>query len=279
MTATDASSNFETCSFIINATVVPDTEKPVITCIGNQNVTCGTATIPDYTSLITVTDNVDKNPTITQNPVAGSPFVDGMTITITVRDISGNSSNCNFKVQQLPVSVSAGSEMYIIEGQTALLNATSSGNGYFSWTPSKGLSNTTIANPVARPLETTTYTVVYTDMGGCSATDSVTIYVDPEQNDDTKYGLSANDDGVNDFWKIDTIEEHPNNEVLIFNRWGDLVFEIKNYNNTTNVFRGIANRKRNMGADILPEGTYFFEIKIEGTHHLKKTKGFLVLKR
>ncbi|MEM0577970.1 HYR domain-containing protein [Flavobacterium polysaccharolyticum] len=279
MTATDVSSNFETCSFIINASVVADTQKPVITCVGNQTLTCGTATIPDYTSLITATDNVDTNPAITQNPVAGSPFVDGMTITMTARDISGNSSSCNFKVQQLPVSVSAGSDIYIIEGQTALLNATSSGNGYFSWTPSKGLSNTTIANPVARPLETTTYTVVYTDMGGCSATDSVTIYVDPEQNDDTKYGLSANDDGINDFWKIDTIEEYPNNEVYIYNRWGDLVFQIKNYNNTTNVFSGIANRKRDMGADILPEGTYFFEIKIEGTHHLKKTKGFLVLKR
>lgn len=27
------------------------------------------------------------------------------------------------------------------------------------------------------------------------------------------------------------------------------------------------------------EGTYFFDIKINGAHHLKKTKGFLVIKR
>lgn len=279
MTATDASSNFETCSFIVNASVIPDVTKPVITCVGNQNLACGTAVIPDYTRLITATDNVDTNPIITQSPVAGSSFVNGMTITISAKDNSNNTATCSFKIRQLPVSVSAGSDVYIVKEQAVLLNAASTGNGSFSWTPSNGLSNTSIANPVARPLETTTYTVLYTDMGGCSAEDKVTIYVEPEEKDDTKYGFSPNDDGIRDYWKIDTIEEYPNNEVFIYNRWGDLVFQIKNYNNTTNVFSGIANQKRDIGADLLPEGTYFFDIKIKGTHHLKKTKGFLVLKR
>ena len=97
--------------------------------------------------------------------------------------------------------------------------------------------------------------------------------------DNTKYGFSPNGDGINDFWKIDTIENYPNNTVTIYNRWGDIVFTIKGYNNTINVFRGEANRKTKMGANKLPSGTYFFDIKISGNHNLKKTKGFVVLKR
>jgi len=45
------------------------------------------------------------------------------------------------------------------------------------------------------------------------------------------------------------------------------------------VFFGEANRSKNIGGGKLPSGTYFFEIKINGAHNLKKTKGFLVLKR
>nr|HMQ43291.1 gliding motility-associated C-terminal domain-containing protein [Mariniflexile sp.] len=65
----------------------------------------------------------------------------------------------------------------------------------------------------------------------------------------------------------------------IYNRWGDLVFSISNYNNRTNVFNGTANKLINLGAGQLPSGTYFFDIKVEGSHNLKKLKGFLVIKR
>ncbi|PIF00915.1 MAG: hypothetical protein CR994_03640 [Maribacter sp.] len=97
--------------------------------------------------------------------------------------------------------------------------------------------------------------------------------------DETKYGFSPDGDGVNETWKIVGIEQYPNNTVSIFNRWGDLVFQVNNYDNINNVFRGKANRLTGLGADELPEGTYFFNIAIQGTHNLRKTKGFLVLKR
>ncbi|WP_317169099.1 gliding motility-associated C-terminal domain-containing protein [Flavivirga algicola] len=96
---------------------------------------------------------------------------------------------------------------------------------------------------------------------------------------ESKYGFSPNGDGINDFWEIRGIENSPQNTVDIYNRWGDLVFSISNYNNTSNVFRGEANNLNNMGANTLPNGTYFFDIKISGTHNLKKLKGFLVIKR
>lgn len=99
----------------------------------------------------------------------------------------------------------------------------------------------------------------------------------PEDN--TKYGFSPDGDGINDYWHIDNIEYYPENVVMIYNRWGEAVFEIKNYDNNSAVFRGDANLKTKMGAGRLPSGTYFFNIQIEGKTILNKTKGYVVIKR
>jgi hypothetical protein len=45
----------------------------------------------------------------------------------------------------------------------------------YSWSPSTGLSSTTVANPTATPASTTTYTVTVTDANNCSATDQITV--------------------------------------------------------------------------------------------------------
>ena len=97
--------------------------------------------------------------------------------------------------------------------------------------------------------------------------------------DETKYGFSPDGDGVNEYWHIDNIEYYPENMVTIYNRWGDLVFQIENYDNTSSVFRGEANRMTKMGASDLPAGTYFFNIDVPRENILKKTKGYVVLKR
>ncbi|TMM59438.1 BspA family leucine-rich repeat surface protein [Maribacter algarum] len=99
----------------------------------------------------------------------------------------------------------------------------------------------------------------------------------PEDN--TKYGFSPDGDGINEYWHIENIEYHPENTVMIYNRWGDAVFRIDNYDNGQNVFRGEANMKTKMGAGTLPAGTYFFDIQIEGENILRKTKGYVVIKR
>ena len=277
MNVSDNSGNPASCTFKIH--IVQDTEAPVFTCIADQVVDCSVSTIPDYTKMIFATDNTDPNPIITQTPIPGTAFYDGMTITIKVSDKNNNSSNCSFQLFMDPVLVDAGAEVQINEGEAVQLYALALEKGTFSWSPATGLNNTKIENPLAKPTETTTYKVVFTNEHGCKAEDSVTITVIPLEKDETKYGFSPNGDGINDFWEIDDITDYPNNEVLIYNRWGDLVFQTKNYNNATNVFAGIANKSRNLGADQLPEGTYFFEIRTEKPNHFKKTKGYLVLKR
>ena len=228
--------------------------------------------------MVSATDNVDPNPIITQDPPVGSPFNDGMLITFTASDTSGNQSFCSFRVRTPIINLDAGSDVTIDEGEQVQLNAIASTTGTFQWTPSNGLNSSTLGNPIANPVETTTYLVSFTSDEGCTVEDLITIFVNPLPDDETKYGFSPDGDGINEFWEIDGIENYPNNDVQIYNRWGDLVFEIHNYNNTSNVFRGEANRKTTIGGGDLPEGTYFFKIHINEVNNLR-TEGFVVLKR
>src|SRR5690606_20520786 len=82
ITAKDVSGNYATCSFKVNTSA--DTTSPVITCIGDQTLSCGSI-IPDYTPLVSANDNCDASPIITQSPSVGSAFTDGMIITITAK--------------------------------------------------------------------------------------------------------------------------------------------------------------------------------------------------
>ncbi len=131
------------------------------------------------------------------------------------------------------------------------------------------------------PNNSTIYTTIIayngsTDAINCDEQSFTTIEL---TEDETKYGFSPNGDGINDYWIIDGIENYPDNEVYIYNRWGDIVFETKGYDNNSKVFHGSANKLSRLGANTLPSGTYFFNIKISGQHNLRKTKGYLVIQR
>jgi gliding motility-associated-like protein/uncharacterized repeat protein (TIGR01451 family) len=81
--------------------------------------------------------------------------------------------------------------------------------------------------------------------------------------------FSPNDDGQNDFFYIDCIERYPNNQLEIFNRWGNLVYYQKGYKNTWD-------GKAEGSAKTLPEGTYFYILDLgDGS---KKTSGWIYLK-
>ena len=143
------------------------------------------------------------------------------------------------------------------------------------------LGNTTSYNPPENlPERTRIYVTItpYNAVGDALAC-SEESFLTETLPDQVRYGFSPNGDGINDFWEITGIEDSPNNQVSIYNRWGDLVFQMSQYDNQSRVFRGLANRKEGIGAGELPEGTYFFNISINGTHNLNKLQGFVVLKR
>ncbi|MBX2901017.1 MAG: VCBS repeat-containing protein [Cyclobacteriaceae bacterium] len=83
--------------------------------------------------------------------------------------------------------------------------------------------------------------------------------------------VSPNNDGRNDFFKIENIELlEPQNTVTIYNRWGSKVYEVNNYSDT-NAFRG-----RNQNGNELPSGTYFYKILLNSSG--KILTGYLVVK-
>lgn len=67
----------------------------------------------------------------------------------------------------------------VCEGESVEIAAVNSGTG-FSWSPGGSLSDSTIANPVAEPLETTTYIVEYTGLCNENYVDTIVVEVFPE---------------------------------------------------------------------------------------------------
>jgi len=67
--------------------------------------------------------------------------------------------------------------------------------------------------------------------------------------------FSPNGDSKNDLWVIPGIENYPNNQMTVINRWGDVIFEAKPYENN---WDGTNKKGKN-----LPEGTYYFILRLD----------------
>ncbi|MEM1118818.1 MAG: gliding motility-associated C-terminal domain-containing protein [Bacteroidota bacterium] len=70
-------------------------------------------------------------------------------------------------------------------------------------------------------------------------------------------GFSPNGDGINDVFTIKNIESYPDNNVLIYNRWGNRIFGMENYTNE----EGTA-WDGTFEDGLSPDGVYFYVIKI-----------------
>ncbi len=133
------------------------------------------------------TPSIGVNVTDPQNPA----FNPNATTTFEVQMTDGN--GCSLEapeevtvtVQPQPVA-DAGAAVTICVGDDVTLNGSAiagSGNYSYQWSPATGLSNPNIANPVASPTTTTTYTLVVTDnTTGCvsslaTASSTVTVSV------------------------------------------------------------------------------------------------------
>ena len=114
------------------------------------------------------------------NPIAQP--VTTTTYNLTVTDVNGCSNTDNVIITVNIPTADAGNNTSICTGSSTTLGA--SGGTSYAWNPSTSLSNANIANPVASPIITTTYTVLVTNANGCTATDNVTVTVNPAPNAD-----------------------------------------------------------------------------------------------
>ena len=155
-----------------------------------------------------------------------------------------------------PVTASA-SKTSIRAGETVQLSSTGGLISYL-WQPGLSLSDSTIANPIAAPLQDIIYTVSGRDVNGCRGEASIAIQVfGPSVFAliQPKSYFSPNDDGQNQFWTITNIESFPTCSVIVYNDKGAKVFEAKPYaNNWEGTFKG----------NKLPTGVYYYVIRCDG---------------
>ena len=85
---------------------------------------------------------------------------------------------------------------------------------------------------------------------------------------DTPTGFSPNNSGFNDRFEIRGLENSSVNELTIFNRQGNVVYQAVNYRND---WEG-----RNQDGVPLPEDTYYYILSVDNRYSYK---GFIVLKR
>ena len=173
VTGTDANScsSVDLVAVNVSPIVVTASSASSTICVGNNSTisAVGGATYV-WSPAASLSSSTIANPVAT--PTA--------TTTYTVIGTGGlgciDSAFVTVTVNPLP-AVDAGSPIAFCIGGTTVLNG--SGASTYVWSPGATLSSTSISNPISSPTTTTTYTVIGTDGNGCSASDSITVGVNP----------------------------------------------------------------------------------------------------
>lgn len=220
VTVTDGSG----CS---NTSIITITQPSAITGLVNTtNATCG---LSDGSASVTASGgtgslNYAWSPGgATTSSITGIPS--GL-YTVTITDSLGCVSSASGTVGSVGgPAVNAGAGSTITSGGTAILSGSGSPGVSYSWSPSGTVACPTCATTIAAPTQTTTYTLTVT-INGCSSYDTVTIFVEIECGElFVPNVFSPNGDGNNDELRVygNCIT---NFEFVIFDRWGQKVFEI-----------------------------------------------------
>ena len=167
------------------------------------------------------------------------------------------------------VTVYAGPDQTIYFGDIITLNPVITGNdSAYLWIPNLYLNNNTIKNSSITGVDDIFYSITVTAKGGCTATDSVFIKVNKEPREIKVPNIfSPNGDGINDVWSIQSLNTFRNCKVVVFNRYGEKIFQSTGYNTPWD--------GKNKGQEV-PFGTYYYLIEIPGR---SKTSGYVTVIR
>jgi len=142
----------------------------------------------------------------------------------------------------------------IKEGEMVNLEPTVSGGmGPFSYQwEGPAMSCTDCAMPTVNPIFSAIFSLTVTDANNCTALTTVLVEVDSDSGTDII--TPGDDDGANDTLTFTELEDgsgkYEENDIVIFNRWGQVVYKAAPYKNEWN---GV-----NQNGKELPEGTYYY---------------------
>lgn len=139
----------------------------------------------------------------------------------------------------------------ILTGNSVQISATP---GYtYNWTPSSGLNDSFINNPLATPLRSTTYLATALDSIGCITQDSVQITV--RQVGFLPELFTPNSDGMNDLLKVHQLTSAENFFFQITDKRGNVVFQTESLEELRNGWNG------NSGKSQAPTGSYLWQVR------------------
>lgn len=144
-------------------------------------------------------------------------------------------------------AIDAGTDTTITKGSTLQLNGQVVADSLY-WFPAFEMNNNTTLKPLVTPSETTIFTLMARS-NGCWLSDQVTVSVKYEVRIPEIF--TPNEDGINDDWRIEGLENYPDATLLIKDRWGQTVYQVAGY----------SDQKRWKG-DEVPEGVYFYYLEL-----------------
>jgi gliding motility-associated-like protein len=296
-TATDACGNAKSVTQTINVT---DGVGPVLATEMPIKVIATCDAIPDVPTLV-FTDNctstvVTPTPTITTSDIVDNVYT--ITRTWTVTDACGNTTTVTQSVhvtqttEVVTVEKTSCTNEDLIYTLRDLLPNPNDIPVDAIWTNVDnvgGFTNGTTFNAFQIPAGLYTFSYEITT-GLCPRRIEIKMTVDvdcgvlPCQDVVIHNAFTPNNDEFNQFFNIEHIEEdcHLPNTVEIYNRWGVLVYETKNYDNASRRFEGISEGRVTISkSDELPTGTYFYIIQWTDTTTGKTINkdGYLYLTR
>jgi hypothetical protein len=183
LTATDANGCVGSDTVVVYVTEAPKANAgaEATICAGGSTQLGGNATggTPPYTYQWSPSFGLSDatSPTPTAAPTSSTQY------TLTVTDVRGCISSDRVTVHVHPApAITVPKEMTICRGQGKQIELSVTGGTRpyrFEWLPREGLSDATIASPVANPIQTTTYSVTVIDAKGCRSSASVVVTVLP----------------------------------------------------------------------------------------------------
>jgi len=155
----------------------------------------------------------------------------------------------------------AGRDTCIGEGQTIQLQA--SGGVAYEWLEGEyPVDNSMIADPIAQPKDSSFFYVRISSEEDCKIIDSVLVAVaDAPAAFIKRINLiTPNGDGFNDALFFPDLKKFPDNNLQVFNRWGQLVYQKEGYQQDDELWDGRKNGQP------LPAGEYFYVLEVNGEH-------------
>ena len=248
ITLTDANN----CTAILDVTI---SEPAVLTVsITQVNVLCNGGTSGSATAVVTGGTepyNYSWNTSPVQTTATATGLASG-SYTVTVTDANGCKATQTVQITEPAVlTLSATTEDALCpdtkEGSITLEISGGTPPYYIIW------SDVNTPDETRTDLLPGTYNAVVSDANACAASTSADVGFTGTFNCLTIPNIiTPNNDGHNDEWQIRNIDIYPDAEILVFSRWGKLVYRTKNI--SENPWNG---RYRGNG-DLMPTDSYHY---------------------